>query len=245
MWRPTLAARGPDFIQGDRLAASSPACRPADRIHVRAAIPADWTQWARFKETIMPAPSLFPRAGLAALAAALLATACTSGPEIRRDVSPAANFGAYKTFAFFPELATDRAGYETVFTARLKDATRRQMEMKGYTYSETDPDLLLNFYANVEDKQEIRSTPASVGFHSGYYGYRGAFGYGISTPTVETYEYKQGTLTIDLVDRAKNALVWNATAEGRVSKEARKNPGPAIDSVVAEMMGPLPGRTGM
>jgi len=193
----------------------------------------------------MPALSLIPRAGVAVLAAALLATACSSGPEIRRDVSPSANFGAYKTFGFFPELATDRAGYETVFTARLKDATRRQMEMKGYSYTETDPDLLLNFYANVEDKQEIRSTPASVGYYGGYYGYRGAFGYGMSTPTVETYEYKQGTLTIDLVDRAKNALVWNATAEGRVSKEARKNPGPAIDAVVTEMMGPLPGRAGM
>jgi hypothetical protein len=193
----------------------------------------------------MPALSLSPRAGLAVLAAALLATACASGPEIRRDVSPSANFGTYKTFGFFPELATDRAGYETVFTARLKDATRRQMEMKGYTYSETDPDLLLNFYANVEDKQEIRSTPATVGYSRGYYGYRSAFSYGISTPTVETYEYKQGTLTIDLVDRAKNALVWNATAEGRVSKEARKNPGPAIDAVVTEMMAPLPGRTGM
>jgi len=181
------------------------------------------------------------RTGALVLAAALLATACSSGPEVRRDVSPSANFGAYKTFGFFPELATDRAGYETVFTARLKDATRRQMEAKGYAYTETNPDLLLNFYANVEDKQEIRSTPASVG----YYGYRGSFGYGMSTPTVETYEYKQGTLTIDLVDRSKNALVWNATAEGKVSKEARKNPGPAIDAIVADMMGPLPGRTGM
>jgi hypothetical protein len=211
-----------------------------------AAFPENWTQRALPKETIMPALSIFPRAGIAVVAAALVATACTSGPEIRRDVSPSASFGTYKTFAFFPELATDRAGYETVFTARLKDATRRQMEMKGYTYAETDPDLLLNFYANVEDKQEIRSTPASVGYYGGgYYGYRGGYGYAMSTPTVETYEYKQGTLTIDLVDRAKNALVWNATAEGRVSKEARKNPGPAIDAVVTEMMAPLPGRSGM
>jgi hypothetical protein len=181
-----------------------------------AAFPENWTQRALPKETIMPALSIFPRAGIAVVAAALVATACTSGPEIRRDVSPSASFGTYKTFAFFPELATDRAGYETVFTARLKDATRRQMEMKGYTYAETDPD-----------------------------GYRGGYGYAMSTPTVETYEYKQGTLTIDLVDRAKNALVWNATAEGRVSKEARKNPGPAIDAVVTEMMAPLPGRSGM
>lgn len=180
------------------------------------------------------------RGWILAIAGAALLTACASGPEIRRDVSPAAKFGTYKTFGYFSELATDRAGYETVFTARLKDSTRRQMESKGYVSSDTDPDLLLNFYANVEEKQEIRSTPVSIG----YYGYRGAFGYGISTPRVETYSYKEGTLTIDLVDRKQNALVWNATAEGRVSKEARKNPGPAIDAVVTEMMAPLPAAPG-
>ena len=175
-----------------------------------------------------------------AVAGAAVLAACASGPEIRRDMSPAAKFGTYKTFGYFSELATDRAGYETVFTARLKDSTRRQMESKGYVYSEDDPDLLINFYANVEEKQEIRSTPVSMG----YYGYRGHFGYGISTPQVETYEYKQGTLTIDLVDRKQNALAWNATAEGRVSKEARKNPGPAIDAIVGEMMAPLPAAPG-
>lgn len=67
----------------------------------------------------------------------------------------------------------------------------------------------------------------------------------MSTPQVETVNYKQGTLTIDLVDPAKKALVWSATAEGRVSKDARKNPGPAIDAVVAEMMGPLPAASTM
>ncbi|MFW9777162.1 hypothetical protein, partial [Brucella melitensis] len=64
---------------------------------------------------------------LVAAGSAVLA-ACASGPDIRRDMSPAAQFGTYKTFGYFGELATDRAGYETVFTARLKDATRRQME---------------------------------------------------------------------------------------------------------------------
>jgi hypothetical protein len=171
-----------------------------------------------------------------AIGAAVL-FACASGPEIRRDTNPAANFASYKTFAYFSPLATDKAGYETVFTARLKDSTRRALEARGYVYSETDPDLLVNFYANVQDKQELRSTPASMG----YYGYRRGYYAGFSTPTVETVEYKTGTLTIDLVDPRQKVLVWQATAEGRVSKEARKNPGPAIDAVVTDMMAPLPG----
>ncbi len=170
------------------------------------------------------------------LGGAAILAACASGPEIRRDVSPAANFAAYKTFGFFDELATDRAGYETTFTTRLKAAARRNMEAKGYTHTDSSPDLLVNFYANVEDKQEIRSTPTSVGF----YGYRGFYGYGMSTPDIQTVNYKEGTLTIDIVDTAAKTLIWNATAEGRVSKEARQNPGPAIDAIVDELMAPLP-----
>jgi hypothetical protein len=172
------------------------------------------------------------------VAATVVLAACTSGPEIRRDTNPSANFAGYKTFAFFSPLATDRAGYETVFTGRLKEATRRMMESKGYVYSEADPDLLLNFFANVEDKQEIRSTPVSMG---GYYGYRRGFYGGYGVTEVETVNYKSGTLNIDLVDARQKLLVWQATAEGRVSSEARKNPGPAIDKVVTEMMTPLPG----
>ena len=189
----------------------------------------------------MRVPTLSTAAGLLAMAGILALGGCASGPEIRHDTNPSASFATYRTFAFYPELATDRAGYESVFTTRLKESTRRQMEAKGYTFSEADPDLLLNFYANVEDKQEIRSTPVSMG----YYGYRGYYGYGMHTPQVETVNYKEGTLTIDLVDPKSKILVWNSTAEGRVSKEARKNPGPAIDELVTQMLASLPARSGM
>lgn len=173
--------------------------------------------------------------GLLAVTTVLLA-ACASGPQIDHDTNPAANFSAYQSFGFFSPLATDKAGYETVFTARLKDSTRRAMESKGYVYSESNPDLLLNFYANVQDRQEIRSTPSSMG----YYGYRSGYYGGFSTSTVETVDYKQGTLSIDLVDAQKKILAWQAKAEGRVSSKARQNPGPAIDAVVTQMFIPLP-----
>jgi hypothetical protein len=171
-----------------------------------------------------------------AVAAAVL-SGCATGPEIRRETNPAADFSAYRSFAFFSPLATDREGYESVLSARLKAATRRNLEAKGYVYSEAEPDLKVNFYANVEDKQEIRSMP--VGF--GYYAYRRGFYTGLGVHDVETVNYQEGTLTIDLVDPRQKSLVWSATAEGRVSREARQNPGPAIDAVVDDMLAPLPG----
>lgn len=180
------------------------------------------------------------RAALLVLCAALL-VACASGPEISRDVNPAADFPGYRTFGFFSPLATDRPGYETIFTARLKGATRRMMESKGYVFSATDPELLVNFFANVQEIQEIRMTPVPP---IGYYDYRRGYGYygGWWGPTgIDTIRYQEGTLTIDLVEAKRKILVWQATAVGGVSDQARANPGPAIDAVVTQMMAPLPG----
>jgi hypothetical protein len=181
------------------------------------------------------------------VAGTAMLAACASGPDIRRESNPAAQFGTYKTFGFFPELATDRAGYESLFTSRMKEATRRVMESKGYTYTQDDPDLLLNFFANVQDKQEVRSTPGSMHaspYSMGYYGYRDPFYYGMSTPQVTTVNYKQGTVSIDLVDRDKRILAWSATAEGRIQKKTLQNPGPVIDELAQELMAPLPAAPG-
>ena len=128
---------------------------------------------------------------------------CASGPKIRADADPSANFAAYRTFSFFSPLATDKAGYSTLLTARLKDATRRELEARGYAYAETGADLLVNFNVNVVEKTEVRSSPSmSVGY--GYYGYRsGMYGAWNGYPyDVETTNYKQGTLSIDVVDAA-------------------------------------------
>ena len=102
--------------------------------------------------------------------------------------------------------------------------------------------MLVNFYVNIQDVQEIRSSPTYVG---GYYGYRAGYygGYygGFAAPTIETINYQEGTLTVDIVDAKQKVVAWASTAEGRVSKEARRNPGPAIDAVITEMMLPMPG----
>ncbi len=176
----------------------------------------------------------------AALSSLLLLAGCASGPKIIVDRDPSVDMTAYKTFGFFDQVATDKAQYTTIVTNRLKQATRDNLERRGYRYTEDSPDLRANFYLKVVQKQEIRSSP-SVGM-GGYYGYRGgAYGAWSSYPyDVDTVDYREGTLSIDLVDAKKNSLVWQGLAEGRVSDEARKNPGPAIDAVVAEIFANFP-----
>jgi hypothetical protein len=164
-----------------------------------------------------------------------LAPACATGPEIRVDMDPKVDLRAFKTFAFFDTLSTDRGGYATLVSQRLKQATRPQLEQRGFAYNETDPDLRVNFFVRVVDKQEIRSTPGYYGYRAGYYGAWAGYPY-----NVETIQYREGTLSIDLVDARRKQLVWQGIAEGQVSDETRKNPGPAIDQVVAQIFSNFP-----
>jgi Domain of unknown function (DUF4136) len=179
---------------------------------------------------------MFIRTLLSALVLLLVVpvAGCASGPQIRVDMDARANMKAYKTFGFFNTLSTDSAPYASLLSTRLKAATRAQLEKNGYSYSETEPELLVNFYLKVVNKQELRSS-------GGYYGYRhGYYGTWTGYPYVETVNYKEGTLSIDLVDAKQKQLVWQGVAEGEVSEEAQQNPGPAIDRVVAEIFSNFP-----
>jgi hypothetical protein len=173
---------------------------------------------------------------LPALAVTFALSGCATGPQVHVDRDPAANFSAYRTFAFFQPLATDNARYSTLMTAHLKQATRSQLERLGYVYDESSPDLRVNFYVRVADRQELRSS-------AGYYGYRGTLyrGWNGYPQTLETVNYKAGTLSVDLVAAKTGSLVWQGVAEGRVRDKAMRDPAAAIDSAVGDIFRDFPG----
>lgn len=176
---------------------------------------------------------------------AVVLAGCASGPTIRSDYDRSADFSTYETFGFASELGTDRAGYSTLITEHFKRAIRQEMEARGYEYTESNPDLLANFYVAIRQQTDVRSTPApTVGV--GYYGYR----YGLYTgwpaysTDVRTVHYKTGTANVDLIDAKRKQLIWEGVAEGRVQEESLQNPGPAIETLVADLFARYPATAG-
>lgn len=166
---------------------------------------------------------------LAAVSLAALAAGCTSGPEVRRDRDPSADLGAYRTFSFYDPVAADRSRYTTLVSARLKQATRAQLERHGYVHVDHDADLRVNLMLAVVDRPELRGAPL--------YGWHGRAWAG----SLDTVTVREGTLAIDLVDARRRALVWQGVAEGRLDAKAIENPGPLVDSVVGEIFAVFPG----
>ena len=177
-------------------------------------------------------------------AAVLLLASCATGPRVTSDVDPSANFGQYRSFAFYSPLAIEGQGYATLTSGRTKDAARRQMESRGYVYDETSPDLWVNLNAYMQEKTDVTSIP-TVDYNY-YYSYRARSYFAVPYWRDQTNvrQYTEGTLNIDLVDALRKQLVWEGIAVGRMAntKPAARNT--RIDSTIAEIFAQYPHRSG-
>jgi hypothetical protein len=75
---------------------------------------------------------------------------CASGPDILVDYDHDAPFGSYNTYNFMEGAGPDHDNYQSFFSKYVIEAVTIEMESRGYTKSD-DPDLLINFNANLEE----------------------------------------------------------------------------------------------
>ena len=167
---------------------------------------------------------------------------CATGPKISSEADPEADFSSYRSFGFYAPLALEKEGYATPATDRIKAAARAQMESRGYVFSTEQPDLWVNLNAYLQEKTDVTSIP-TVDYNY-YYSYRARSYFAVPywRDRTEVHQYTEGTLNVDLVDRAKNRLVWEGIAVGRVSRLKPEERGARIDSAVAEIFARFPYR---
>ena len=152
---------------------------------------------------------------------------CASSAKIIFDYDRDADFGSYQTYNFIEGAGPDYSNYVSFFTTYMIEAITVEMEKRGYTKSD-NPALLVNFNAVLQDKTKVSTSPAPMPVTGGYYGYRRGYysgwgvGYGYATET-HVSQYTEGTFNIDIIDNAKNQLVWEAVGVGRVSEDALEN----------------------
>lgn len=174
------------------------------------------------------------------LAAAVLLSACTSGPQVRTSGADHIDFGAFRSFSFFNNLSTDRAGYHSLISQQLMASTRREMEVRGLEFV-TDPaqaDLLINFYVDVGTELRVRNTgpmwtgPTYWDHRRGFYDpWRGHRGWPAASG-VDVQQITRGTLNVDVVEASRNVLIWEGVASRRLTQRTLNDLGPAMDEAV-------------
>lgn len=152
------------------------------------------------------------------LAAATLGLgACATGPTVRTDHDPTANFGQYRTWGFYKPIAMEQSGYSSWISERIRADVQREMESRGYRFVAEGADLLVNFQGVVEDKTAVWSVPRSD--VQWFYSYRRRSYVAVPVWYDETQvsRYREGTLTVDLVDGKRNRMVWTGAASAPVA----------------------------
>ena len=173
------------------------------------------------------------------LISSLLVLGCSSGPRIITNSDPSADWMSFRTFGFFEPLGTDRGNVRSIMSNQLIESTTREMQAAGYTLSESNPDLLINFV--VSTRETLQSRPStSASMHHGRGRYNTWSGWSAGMSTTEVVQRTEGTLALDIVDRARNQLVWEGAATSRVTDSTRENQGQVLDGAIAEIFTQFP-----
>jgi hypothetical protein len=169
----------------------------------------------------------------------LVVAGCASGPTIRSNVDESADFTSFRTFGFFEPLATDREGYQSLISQQLVASADRELVARGLQRTDTNPDLLVNFSADLDQRLRVTQSPATPrrNFHHHRQGFYSTWPMYQRT---EIRQYTKGTLGIDVVDAARQQLVWEGFALGRVTQRTTDNIGPVLDSAVVDIFANFP-----
>lgn len=150
-------------------------------------------------------------------------SACTTF-DVKTDHDPTADFTKFKRFTFMGLTGAEKGGIHdnSLTHKRIESAVARELTGKGLEQVDLhqQPDLLVYYWYSAKEKQQIQSTGPTGGAYGGRYGYGWRAGYG---GNVTTYEYTEGTLTLDLVEPTKKELVWRATIVGTLKDTPKEN----------------------
>ena len=154
------------------------------------------------------------------LAMIAVLTSCSS-VKISYDYDKQADFKKYKTYAFTQEAL--KLNIDQLNRDRVIRAIETEMNGKGFTKSD-NPDVLLDLDVKTEKIEGATATTSGSGMYGGpwHYGYGGGF----TTTQVNYYSYLDGTLFINMVDKASDKIIWQGratkTIEPDISAEKRE-----------------------
>ncbi len=131
------------------------------------------------------------------------------------------DFSKFKTFQVYsldvkniPEFEQKKEGLNLLIL-EIND----QMISRGYQKVSKNPDLMINIGVNITAEVQTRETD----FRRDAPMYIGQRNYHWESEEVVVRNFTEGTVTLDIVDKLKNELIWQAVSSGVLSKKREKN----------------------
>ena len=165
----------------------------------------------------------------------LALTGCAAEQVQHTEQAPNVNFRSYRTYNFLDVTARNEAAFHGPGTGveTLKQAIGRELQRRGYQLA-ASPDLLVNIGVVTQDKVQTRETTlrdAPI--------YLGQRNYHWQSQDVVVGHYEEGTATVELVDAARQELIWQGSVKSVLSPKPDKF-SRRIDAAVAALFEQFP-----
>ena len=148
-----------------------------------------------------------------ACGAVFLTMAACSTIEVTENYDPSYDFSKLKTYNWVQ--VEEKQEHELILK-QIRIELKEQLAAKGFSIDADNPDFLVAVYGGTEEKVAIHSTNYGYGY-GGWYGGGG----------VDVYQYKEGTLVIDIIDKQSKELIFRSETvtevDRNISMEKRKN----------------------
>ena len=157
----------------------------------------------------------------------ITASLYSCGPAVATVKTTDDNLNSYRSFSYLPNAALQMPNKSTSegVNSIIIQSVNDNMIDAGYKLDRDNPDLLVLVSTKVNEETEVEKDPiyASYGYYNrpgirvnSYYNNYYYYGY-TKYPTVvgydtDTYNYKEGTLVIYLVDKETNETVWKGAS---------------------------------
>ncbi|AKD54518.1 DUF4136 domain-containing protein [Spirosoma radiotolerans] len=167
---------------------------------------------------------------------------CSSYRIVKNEQDGSANWSTYRTFAFIDTSRIDPSPGTTyqAMMEQVKRAVAVELVNRGYQQVTGDPiagqpDLLVNIGTVVNEKTQTR--PTTIYEAPRYIGQRR---YHWQSQEVPVGTYREGTLSLHIVDSRRENLLWDAAVSSILSKKGVTPE--QINEAVAKVFSKFPGK---
>lgn len=158
---------------------------------------------------------------------AFVFTGCVTASHV--EVAQGVNFDNYKTFGWTNNNGVNKTGRadNDIVDNNIKNSVSAELEKKGWQETDQKPDVLLDYNVTVHKGVRKETEPVYGYPYTGYFyspwRHRMAYYYNPGFFSVyHTYNvpFKEGTLTVNMVDANTNKLVWQGWATGDITSKS-------------------------
>lgn len=160
-------------------------------------------------------------------------TGCSS-ISVTSDYDPGADFISYNTFSIYDGVIKDsQLESAPLVKKRVLEAITNEMQKKGLTLTDS-ANAALTIFAQAGTAEKMNVTD----YGYGYGGWWGSYPYGRD---IDVSYYTEASVIIDLVDNAKDEMIWRGIGTGVVQQsgtpEERQQ---RIDEAIAKILDQYP-----